>query len=69
MSIIYAGVNGLLDDVELGKMAAFEEAFHNSMQANHPDLLKEIDEKKELTPEIEEKLKAAIKQFKESAPY
>ena len=69
VSIIYAGVNGLLDDLELGKMAAFEEAFHNSMQANHPDLLKEIDEKKELTPEIEEKLKAAIQQFKETAPY
>ena len=69
VSIIYAGANGLLDDVELGRMVAFEEAFHNSMQANHPDLLKEIDEKKELTPEIEEKLKAAIQQFKESAPY
>ncbi len=69
VSIIYAGVNGLLDDLELGRMAAFEEAFHNSMQANHPDLLKEIDEKKELTPEIEEKLKAAIQQFKETAPY
>jgi F-type H+-transporting ATPase subunit alpha len=67
--IIYAGANGLLDDVELGRMVAFEEAFHNSMQANHPDLLKEIDEKKELTPEIEEKLKAAVQQFKESAPY
>ena len=69
VSIIYAGANGLLDDVELSRMVAFEEAFHNSMQANHPDLLKEIDEKKELTPEIEEKLKAAIQQFKESEPY
>jgi len=69
VSIIYAGVNGLLDDLELGRVAAFEEAFHNFMQANHPDILKEIDEKKDLTPEIEEKLKAAIKQFKESAPY
>jgi F-type H+-transporting ATPase subunit alpha len=69
VSIIYAGVNGLLDDLELGRMAAFEGAFHNFMQANHPDLLKEIEEKKDLTPEIEEKLKAAIQQFKESAPY
>jgi F-type H+-transporting ATPase subunit alpha len=69
VSIIYAGVNGLLDDIEHGRVGAFEEAFHNFMQANHPDLLKEIDEKKELTPEIEEKLRAAIQQFKESAPY
>lgn len=69
VSIIYAGVNGLLDDVELGKVSAFEEAFHNFMQGNHPDVLKEIDEKKEITPEIEEKLKTAIQQFKESVPY
>ena len=69
VSIIYAGVNGFLDNVELGKVRAFEEAFHNFMQGNHPDLLKEIDEKKDLTPEIEEKLKAAIQQFKESVPY
>jgi F-type H+-transporting ATPase subunit alpha len=69
VSIIYAGVNGLLDDIELGRMAAFEEAFHNFMQANNPDLLKEIDETKDVSPEIDEKLKAAIRQFKESAPY
>jgi F-type H+-transporting ATPase subunit alpha len=69
VSILYAGVNGYLDDVELGKVHAFEEAFHNHMQGSHPDTLKEIDEKKELTPEIEEKLKTAVEQFKESVPY
>jgi len=69
VSILYAGVNGYLDDVELGKVHAFEEAFHNHMQGSHPETLKEIDEKKELTPEIEEKLKKAIQQFKESVPY
>jgi F-type H+-transporting ATPase subunit alpha len=69
VSILYAGTNGYLDDVELGKMRAFEEAFQGYMQGNHPDVLNEIDEKKELPPELEEKLKAAIKQFKESVPY
>ncbi len=69
VAILYAGVNGHLDDVELGKVRAFEGAFHNYMQGSHPDLLKEIDEKKELTPEAEEKLKAAVQQFKESVPY
>ena len=39
------------------------------MQGNHPEVLNEIDEKAELTPEIEEKIKTAIKQFEESAPY
>ena len=69
VSILYAGVNGHLDDVELPKVRAFEEAFHNYMQGNHPDVLKQIAETKELAPEVEEKLKAAVQQFKESVPY
>ena len=69
VSILYAGVNGHLDDVELARVRAFEEAFHGYMQGNHPDVLKQIDETKELAPEAEEKLKAAVQQFKESVPY
>ncbi|HLB26740.1 MAG TPA: F0F1 ATP synthase subunit alpha [Dehalococcoidia bacterium] len=69
VSILYAGVNGHLDDVELPKVRAFEEAFHNYMQGNHPDVLRQIDETKELAPELEEKLKAALQTFKESVPY
>jgi len=69
VSILYAGVNGHLDDVELPKVRAFEEAFHNYMQGNHPDVLRQIDETKELAPELEEKLKAAVQTFKESVPY
>ena len=69
VSILYAGVNGYLDDVELAKVRVFEEAFHNYMQGSHPDVLKEIGEKKDLPPELEEKLKAAIQQFKETVPY
>ena len=69
VTILYAGVNGFLDDVELPKVRAFEAALHGYMQGNHPDLLKEIDEKKELSPELGEKLKAALTTFKESVPY
>jgi len=69
VSILYAGVNGHLDDVELARVRPFEEAFHGYMQGNHPDVLKQIDETKELAPEVEEKLKAAVQQFKESVPY
>jgi F-type H+-transporting ATPase subunit alpha len=69
VSILYAGVNGHLDDVEMARVRAFEEAFHGYMQGNHPDVLKQIDETKELAPEVEEKLKAAVQQFKESVPY
>ena len=69
VSIIYAAVNGFLDDVEVGKVRSFEEAFHRYMEGNHPDILKGIEEKKQVEPETEEKLKAAIQQLKESVPY
>ena len=69
VTIIYAAVNGLLDDVEVPKVRAFEEAFHRFMDGNHPEVLKEIEEKKIMEPATEEKLKAAIQQFKESVPY
>ncbi len=69
VSIIYAAVNGLTDDVEVTKMRDFEEAFHRYMEGNHPQLLAQIEEKKELESETEEKLKTAIQQFKQSATF
>jgi F-type H+/Na+-transporting ATPase subunit alpha len=69
VSIIYAAVNGHLNDVEVPKVRSFEEAFHRFMESNHPEILKSIEEKKTIEPDTEEKLKAAIAQFKESVPY
>ena len=69
VTIIYAAVNGFLDDVEVGKVRAFEDAFHRHMESSHPDIIKDIEEKKTIEPSTEERLKAAIQQFKESVPY
>jgi len=69
VSIIYAAVNGHMSDVEVAKVRAFEEAFRRYMESNHPEVLKSIEEKKAIEPDTEEKLKAAIGQFKESVPY
>jgi len=38
------------------------------METNHPVIGKDINDQKQITPEIEDKLKAAIAEFKESAP-
>jgi F-type H+-transporting ATPase subunit alpha len=69
VSIIFAAVNGYLNDVEVSKVRAFEEAFHRFMESNHADLMKEIEEKKQLDDGVQERLKKAIEQFKESVPY
>jgi F-type H+-transporting ATPase subunit alpha len=68
VEILYAAVNGYLDDVEVAKVQSFETAFHRFMEATHPDIGKDIEEHKQITPETEDKLKAAIAEFKKSAP-
>ena len=69
VSIIYAGVRGLLDDVPANKAQAFGAALHSFLESNHPDILKEIEEKREITPETDEKLKQVIAECKQSVPY
>ena len=62
--ILYAAINGYLDDVPVDKVTAFEANFHRFMEANHPKIGKTIASKKEIIPETEEKLKTAIPEFK-----
>ena len=68
-AIMYALVNGYMDDVEIPKIRGFEEAFHRFMDSNHPEILKSIAEAKAITDETEQSLKAAVEEFKISVPY
>ncbi len=62
--ILYAAINGYIDDVALDKMATFEADFHRYMGANHPELGEAIKKTKALSAETEEALKKAILEFK-----
>lgn len=66
VTILYAAVNGYLDDVPVEKIAAFEQRFHRFMETNHPEIGQRIATEKEIKPETEEALKAAILEFKQS---
>ncbi|TRZ52128.1 MAG: F0F1 ATP synthase subunit alpha [Dehalococcoidia bacterium] len=63
--ILYAAINGYIDDIPVDKVRAFETDFHRFMEANHPEIGETIAREKELTPETEEKLKTAIAEFKQ----
>ena len=63
--ILYAAINGYLDDVAADKVTAFETDFHRFMEANHPGVGERIAGEKEITTETEEALKAAITEFKQ----
>jgi F-type H+-transporting ATPase subunit alpha len=69
VEILYAAVNGLLDDVPVDKVRDFEVAFHRFMESNHPQIGQDIEGKGEIVSETEEALKKAIGEFKQSMPY
>jgi F-type H+-transporting ATPase subunit alpha len=63
--IVYAAVNGYLDDIAVDRIAAFETEFLRFTDINHPELGQWIAKTRELGKEAEDKLKAAIQQFKQ----
>jgi len=65
VTILYAAINGYLDDIPLNRVNLFEESFHKYLETVHPEIGKAISEMKEITPETEEALKKAIIEFKQ----
>lgn len=63
--IIYAAVNGWLDDVELERLAAFEREFYRFMDEQYPQVASEIASSGAMGDVTEEQLKQAIGDFKE----
>jgi F-type H+-transporting ATPase subunit alpha len=62
--ILYAAINGYIDDVPVPKVLEFETSFHKYMDVNHPEISKAVAKTKELGDDTEAKLKAAIDDFK-----
>ena len=65
VTIIYAGTNGFLDDLEVGDIRAFEAELYKYIDANNPGLFKNMEEKKALDDAIKADLNTTLKQFKE----
>jgi len=61
---IYTGVKGHLDDIPVKDIRRFEDQFLNFMEEKKKDIMDAIESEKKVSPEIEEKLKAAIQEFK-----
>jgi F-type H+-transporting ATPase subunit alpha len=62
--VLYAGVNGYIDDVDVARVRAFETGLLSSMRAAHADLLEEIRTKKDIDDALNAGLAAAVKEFK-----
>ena len=69
VAIMYAVINGYMDEVPVDRVKDFEEAFHRYMESAHADLLRSILEKRELDGEVTEALVSAIEEFRRTVPY
>ena len=61
--VIFATTHGYADEIELDKMADWENELVRFMESSHPDLIKALLTKKELTEKIEKQLEAALESF------
>lgn len=64
VAILYAGSNGMIDDVPVEAVRKFESEFLAYMERRHADVLKTIREKKIIDDTLKPQLEAAIKEFK-----
>jgi len=62
--IIYAGVNGYLDDIAVDRVKEFEVQLHEALDSLYVDFVKELDKEQALTENIKLKLDALLTEFK-----
>ena len=62
---IFAGVNGFLDKIALDDIKDFEQQSLETLKVQHPEYLKEIKDKKVISDELKENLKAFFATFRD----
>jgi F-type H+/Na+-transporting ATPase subunit alpha len=66
VAILYAATKGKLDDIPTPRVKEFEIQFYRFLETEHPKVLEELGETKNLTDELSSALDSAIEQFRES---
>ncbi|TBW39997.1 F0F1 ATP synthase subunit alpha [Siculibacillus lacustris] len=64
--VIYAGINGYLDGIPVGKVGAYEAGLLRLLRSEHGELLAGIRDKRELTSELGAKLKSLVESYTKS---
>ncbi len=62
--IIYAGVNGYLDDVDVSQVQAFEEKLHEALDAEYADFMRLLHKEQQLSDEVKSELDNVLTDFK-----
>ncbi len=63
--IVFAGVNGHVDDLPVEAMRPFEQGLSRFVEASYPEIYKELNEKKVIGEDLSQKMEQAIREHKE----
>lgn len=66
---LYAANNGYLDDLDVKQVLSFEKGLRENLKTSHADLIKRIEDTKDLSKDDEGALRSAIESFKKSGAY
>jgi F-type H+-transporting ATPase subunit alpha len=61
--ILFAGTRGFLDKYPVDKLKNYEAQLLGFVEGKYPEIMKEIDEKKIISPELDKKLRATLTEF------
>jgi F-type H+-transporting ATPase subunit alpha len=64
--IVYAGINGFLDDLDISEIKSFEKGFYTFARERYTEALATIDSTKDLPDAVAEKLKSALTEYKKT---
>jgi F-type H+-transporting ATPase subunit alpha len=66
VAVIYAGINGYLDDIPAGKVTAFTKGLREYLKTSKADYLEAVQTSKQLSDESEAALKQALTDYKKT---
>jgi F-type H+/Na+-transporting ATPase subunit alpha len=61
--VLFAGTRGFIDKYELEKVRIYEEQLLSFVESKHSEIMKEIEDKKIISPELEKKMKDMLTEF------
>jgi F-type H+/Na+-transporting ATPase subunit alpha len=61
--VLFAGTRGFIDKYEVEKVRIYEDQLLSFVEAKHPAIMKEIEEKKIISPDLEKKMKDMLTEF------
>jgi F-type H+-transporting ATPase subunit alpha len=63
--LIFAGTNGYLDPIPVSEVRRYEKELYSFLDLRHPEILKELAEKKDIKGELTDRIKAVLMEFGE----